>query len=213
MKKLVGIALGLLLTISLNAQDWSPETYKIGTVYEGYVIMNDGKKVAGFIQAGTRDKMQSKITYWSVKGDKGTKETFTVKQIKEYSIAGKTWRAIAYSGGISKKALNFNLHVKNGAIEEYVYYMKWSASSDPKVKSTPPAADYTGKRYTVKNIYKNGAVILASDQLVLGFKKKMPLLVSDHKDMVTKIESKESGYKMMNRSKIIEEYNNWKTSN
>ncbi|MFT4602436.1 MAG: hypothetical protein ACI857_002622 [Arenicella sp.] len=212
MKKLLVLAIALTVTVSLNAQDWSPESYKVGTVYEGHIIMKDGKKVAGFIEANIRTKMQSKITYWSVKGDKGTKETLTVKEITSFTIAGKTWKAIAYSGGISKKALNFNLHVKDGAIEEYVYYSKYTPSTDPKVKSTPPASDYQGRKYESKNIYKNGDVILAGDQLVIGFKKKMPLLVSDNSDMVTKIQAKEPGYKVTNRSKIIEEYNNWKSS-
>jgi hypothetical protein len=58
-------------------------------------------------------------------------------------------------------------------------------------------------------IHKHSGKSMAVATMGLGFKGNMAKMVEDNKELTTKIENKEEGYKFLQYTKIIDEYNAW----
>jgi hypothetical protein len=223
MKKFTFVALFCLLFAGLFAQnqetsvaDWSRDIYKVGKKYPGYVITSDGDKVQGFIKAGSRcstngmgNSNQNFCAFYTNENDKKPTAKYKPKDIKGYMIADKVYESINYSGGLMKKP-NFNLIVKDGAIKTYEWYSTVDGFMTISRQTGESDVDYDKRRYSTKIIFaKTPETPMAHSSLLLKFSKKMAALVSENKELATKVTNKEKGYKMLSMFAIIAEYNEW----
>ncbi|MBP9068249.1 MAG: hypothetical protein KBG47_01990 [Bacteroidia bacterium] len=87
--------------------------------------------------------------------------------------------------------------LKEGAIRQSVYIFKSQTGSGK-----------TGFGES-QFIHKHAGKSMAVATMGLGFKGNMANMVEDNKELATKIENKEEGYKFLQYTKIIGEYNAW----
>lgn len=227
MKKITFIAFFSLIFAGLFAQneetslaDWSRDIYQVGKKYPGYVITKDGDKVKGFIKAGKRcstngmgNSNQNFCAFYSNEGDKKPSAKYKPKDIQGYAIADKVYESINYSGGLMKKP-NFNLIVKEGAIKTYEWYSTVEGFLTISRQTGESDKDFDARRFNTKIIFaKTKDNPIAHSSMLLKFSKKMSELVSENKELSTKVANKEKGYKLFSMFKIIEEYNVWAEEN
>ena len=123
------------------------------------------------------------------------------------------YESINYSGGLLKKP-NFNLVVKEGAIRLYEWYLTKDGFTTMRKQSGENWADFDQRRYeTSLIIAKEPTVAINYAMLGLSFAKKMPPIISDHKELADKVTNKEKGYKWINIFQVIDEYNTWAEEN
>jgi hypothetical protein len=205
MRKTVIAGFFILINLLAFGQDWSPDIYRVGEKYPGYIIKNDGTKIEGYLLAYGRCALnpftpdnQTKVTFYSNPNDKKTKIDYKPEDLKEYVIADKHYVTMNYSGGLFDKPVRFVLVRKEGRIKTCVWY-----EMDPNQAST-------GKPYIEKEVLQKGdEKPIEVTSLVLGFVKKMSELVKEYPELVAKITNKEKGYNVLNIDKIILEYNEW----
>lgn len=228
MKKTIIAALSVLAFIGTSfaqdgtrsSVDWSPEIYKKGKKYPGYIISLDGDTTKGFIKAGSRCAAgglgwsnQNRAEFYLKESDKKPVDKYKPAELKGYKVADKEYESIAYSGGLLKKP-NFNLIVKDGAIRMYEWYATVDNFATVRKQSGESWADFNARRYETNLIVaKKGEKPIEYGMLGLQFAKKMPPLVADNEEMASKISNKEKGYKMLNLFKVIDEYNAWAAAN
>jgi hypothetical protein len=194
---------------NMSAQDWSSKVYKYGTLYPGYVILADGKKVEGFIRYDDRYSMQNDITFFADKEDKKSKLKYSTGDLKEYMVADKLYHCIHYSGGLMAKPIKGNLVVKKGCITEYVWYDKIEGAAMIQRGPNESEEDFYNRIYPPKTVYKNqnAEEVRSVDYFALKFADKMAEFVGDNKELANKVRNKEKGYGMLQILNIIAEYN------
>jgi hypothetical protein len=211
--KIKGLLLAAIALISLSAsaQDWSQDVYKYGEQYPGYVIMEDGTKVEGFIKYKNRSIMQREVVFFSEKGNNKTKTKYKSADLKEYKVADKLYHCINYSGGLNKKAIRGNLVISEGCIMEYRWYGNIELSEGRKVNRGPGESydAFLDRKYPPETVYyKEGDERpVTTDYFALKFAKKMSEYIADNAELSAKVASKEKGYRMLAILTIIEEYN------
>lgn len=205
-KKLLVSLVALSAFVSFS-QDWDPSIYKQGEQYPGYVIDNKGNKIEGYIKYTNRSSIQSIVYLYKEKDNRKTKTRYKAKDLKEYKMADKMYHCIAYSGGLSKKAIRGNLLVEDGCIS----YYKWYNGSDIPARRNPGEnyEAYMNRIYPPVTVYRNTNtnVIKTNDSFILGFAKRMSAFVKDDAELAAKVKGKEKGYRMLSIMKIMEEYN------
>lgn len=223
-KQIIVIAITLIGSVTGFSQnsdgnptvDWSPEIYQVGKIYPGYVIKSDGDTIKGFLKAQNRCSIggigssnQNKALFYTNKSDRKPAEKYQPKDIKGYKIADKLYESINYSGGLFNKP-NFNLVVEDGAIRLYEWYATVENYSTLRKQSGESWQDYDKRRFDTNIIVaKDPTEPIEYGKLGLGFKKKMPPLISDNPEMARKVANKEKGYTFLNLFDVIEEYNEW----
>lgn len=98
----------------------------------------------------------------------------------------------SYAGEMEQAFLNVAVY---GPVTVYNYY-NYNESAE-KPKSITQYMQLPDAEITIVN------------KMMLGFSKKMPKYIEDYTDLAKKVSKKEKGYKFMQLSKIIEEYNQW----
>jgi hypothetical protein len=231
MKTLVTlITLGLTITYSsaqvrqnsgIQSQvDWSPEVYQVGKKYSGYIIKLDGDTVNGYIKAlqrtvvdGMGHSNQNRVYFYVNESDRKPQDKYKPNELKGYLIADKLYESINYSGGLFNKP-NFNIVIQDGAIRQYEWYSTRDGFSMMKIQSGESWAEFDDRRYETKLIIaKEPTDPIEYGMLGMSFAKKMPIMIHDHKELTTKVENKEEGYKWTNFFEVIDEYNAWAAEN
>jgi hypothetical protein len=83
-----------------------------------------------------------------------------------------------------------------------------------KIQSGESWAEFDDRRYETKLIIaKEPTDPIEYGMLGMSFAKKMPIMIHDHKELTTKVENKEEGYKWTNFFEVIDEYNAWAAEN
>lgn len=225
MKRIYGLGLVAAMLISFNSiaqdnnpgtADWSPEVYRVGEKYPGYIIKQDGDTIQGYLKAqqrcsinGIGNSNQNMALFYLSEADKKPTAKYKPKDIKGYKIADKVYEAINYSGGLFKKP-NFNVVVTEGAIRLYEWYATAENFNSINQQSGESWMDFDARRFETKTIVaKNPTEPIEAGILGMGFKKKMSVLVEDNAAMTEKIKNGEKGYKFINIYKVINEYNQW----
>lgn len=196
--------------------DWSPEIYRVGKMYPGYIVKIGGDTIKGFIKADDRCSIagigssnQNLVKFYVHESDKKPAEKYKPGDITGYKIADKVYESINYSGGMFKKA-NFNLVVEDGAIRLYEWYSTVDNYGTVSKQSGETWQHYDGRRFETKLIVaKDPTEPIEYGMLGLSFKKKMPPLISDNPEMATKVANKEKGYTFLHLFDVIKEYNAW----
>lgn len=224
MKRLKLVALGLIISLNSFSQnnngssqaDWSPDIYRVGQKYPGYIIKLDGDTIQGFLKADSRCSIggmgssnQNTAEFYLHESDKKPVGKYKPDEIKGYKIADKIYESINYSGGLFKKP-NFNLVVEDGAIRLYEWYATVENYSTLTKQSGESWKEFDQRRFETKLIVaKNPTEPIEFSMLGLSFAKKMPELISDNPEMTKKVENKEKGYTFINIYEVINEYNKW----
>lgn len=224
MKRIKLVALSLIISLHAFSQndngtsraDWSPDVYKVGQKYPGYIIKLDGDTIHGFLKADSRCSIggmgssnQNTAEFYLHESDKKPVEKYKPDELKGYKIADKIYESINYSGGLFKKP-NFNLVVEDGAIRLYEWYATVENYSTLTKQSGESWKEFDQRRFETKLIVaKDPTDPIEFSMLGLSFAKKMPELISDNSEMTQKVENKEKGYTFINIYEVIEEYNKW----
>lgn len=201
---------------STSQADWSPEIYRVGTIYPGYIIKLDGDTIQGFIKADTRcssggigSSNQNLVQFFTSKTDKKPAAKYKPADIKGYKIADKVYESINYSGGLFKKP-NFNLVVEEGTIRIYEWYATVENYNSVFKQSGESWSDFDARRFDTKLIVaKVPTEPIEFSMLGLSFAKKMPPMIADHKELAQKVGDKEKGYSFLKIFEVIREYNEW----
>lgn len=192
-----------------NAQDWSTDVYQYSEEYPGYIIEEDGTKKEGFITYKNRYTMQNEVIFYGEKGNKKTKEKYKTADLKEYKVADKVYHCISYSGGLLKKPIRANLLIKEGCINQYVWYNRADNYMVMQQGENETDEEFNKRKYPpVWVVNKAGTNEPKSiDQFGLKYKSKMAEFVAENPELAKKIEEGEKGYGMLAFEKIIDEYN------
>jgi len=199
-----------------TSADWSPELYRVGKMYPGYIIKLDGDTVQGFIKADSRCSIggigssnQNSAAFYLNETDKKPVEKYKPGEIKGYKVADKVYESITYSGGLMKKP-NFNIVVSDGKIRVYEWYSTVENYMSLHQQSGESWQDYDNRCYETKTLFaKDPTEPIELGMLGMQFAKKMPELISDNAEMAKKVADKEKGYKFIDMFAVVEEYNKW----
>lgn len=218
------LTFSLLLSFTITAQsdglrsqvDWSPDVYEIGKKYRGYIIKLNGDTVDGYIKAlsktvvdGMGHSNQNRVYFYVNESDRKPVDKYKPDELKGYLIADKLYESINYSGGLFKKA-NFNIIIGDGAIRQYEWYSTRDGFNMMRQQTGESWADFDHRRYETKLIIaKEPTEPIEYELLGMNFAKKMAVMVSDYKELATKVSNKEKGYKWVNFFDVINEYNQW----
>ncbi|HET6992562.1 MAG TPA: hypothetical protein VFJ43_14610 [Bacteroidia bacterium] len=202
MKKITAIAALLMLTMTVGAQDWSGNVYKIGEIYPGYYVGLTGDTVQGYFRMGDQVGNQTTCTYYKNETDKKPTAKYGPEDISAYKVGDKMYRAIHYSGGLTAKPIRFNLITKDGAITQFKWYEEDLTVYPRKI---------TEKEVYVNYHYKdnNEPRVLGHDETVMRFAKNFSEFVGDDKELSDKIANKEKKYSAFQMYDIMDEYNEW----
>ena len=216
MKTLSTLLVISLFSLTLFAQDsdWSKDVYNVGELYPGHIIKLNGEKVEGHIQAqqrcgltGVTHSNQTRVIFYTDPNNKKSKTVYKPEELKGYLIADKEYKAMNYSGGLMKKPVRFVLKKVDGAIAQYEW---WSYD---EMKPGDEGYRVGAKKYNSTLLFQKGDEMPKPyNSYAMGFSKKFPELISDHKELAAKVAKKEKGYKMLNMFDVIEEYNAWKAN-
>jgi len=209
---LANIILALLIAnpTPTPTQDWSSDVYKVGTMYPGHVINSKGEKIEGHIKAGNRVENEKKVLFYSDPKNKKSKVVYKTSDLKGYEVADKVYKAMAYSGGLSGKAIRCLLLVEPGRISQYVWYEFAEGYLTMARGTNESIEDYHKRYYVDKIVYQNGdGKPMEHTSFGMGFAKKMSKFIEDYPELAKKVANKEKGYKMLKIAEIIKEYNEW----
>ena len=205
MKKNVLIFFALFLFASLQAQsDFTPPYYQLGKLYVGYVVLNDGTKVDGYIQAqvpASDDLLagsnQTRVIFYKNPQDKKTKTIYKPQDLRAYKIDDKEYHSLDYGDLIGPKQ-NFVLFKKEGRIRTYGWYVNDSDKRTLEEKLVLRKGD--------EKPFDMGSMLLS-------FSKKMSEIVQEDAELAAKITAKVKGYGLFNVLEIVAEYNDWYAKN
>ena len=207
--KVWGVALLMLLSITVKAQDWSTDVYKYGESYEGYVIEKSGKKIEGFIKYRNRVAMQDDIIFYKVKDNPSTKTKYMPEDLKEFKVGDKLYHCINYSGGASLGKIKANLLRIDGCIKTYTWYERADSYNSLQKREGESDEDFGNRMFPSSTAYfKDGDEMAVNDAYFeANFEKNMASYLSDNKELSKKVKSGASGYQFFNIADIFAEYN------
>lgn len=191
----------VIACLPLAAQDWSG--YRTGEQYPGYIILNDGTKLEGYIEAQPRcmaaeafadNSNQNRVIFYSEYRNKKTRSIYKPDQVKEYKIAEKVYRSIYYSGGLISKALRFVLLTADGPLARFTWYTDNGTVNRPDIQE-------------IHLLQKGDDKPVDLSLFALNFSKKMSELVYDCGELSDKVAAKAKGYSFLQLDAIVDEYN------
>ncbi len=188
MKNIV-LACALLLTVSYV---WAQQTY--------FNAGNFNKDLPGKILTKTGEVKDATITYEHPDFLKLMKRPLLTSNgpidkstLDAFQVDNRTWVFRKTPTGTYWVILQ-----RQGAIEVFDYL-----TSDSKGTIT--------NVITVGSVIKKGDTQLVNSELMIGFKKKMTPLVSDHAELAAKVGG--SGYGFLQYLNVVDEYNTWYEKN
>ena len=204
MKKSILLITICFLSVTVGySQDWS--NYRIGVLYPGYVIKNDGTKIEGYIYSQIRasalhlglwNDNQTRVAFYTDPQDRNSRMVFTPEDLKEYMINGKIYRSMNFSGGLSSRAMRFLLLVRDGRISQYVWYENIGTDTHPNFRE--------------KTVIRRGTETpIEISTLTLNFSRRVSELVRGYPELAARVARRERGYRLLNLFQIIEKYNEW----
>lgn len=202
----------LLISIAftVQSQDWNSSDYTYGELYEGFIVLKDGEKIAGHIKYQNRVKMQDEIVFFRDKDVPGTKKRYYPKELIEYQVGDKYYHVLENYGskvGFTPKAVL----VRNaGCLITYVYYER-SAEYNKLVQGDEEEGEEFGDRKYPETLLvkeKGTAEIYKVEDIQPEFDKVMSKLVRSNKELSNRVKQKVSGYTYDRFDHIVEEFNN-----
>ncbi|MGB1037390.1 MAG: hypothetical protein ACPGYY_02005 [Bacteroidia bacterium] len=199
------IAMTLLaMSFGSYADEWDPELYQIGKIYPGYIVSKTGDTTHGYIRAQShyakKNSNQTICHFYDREDDRQPSMSYKPATLKGYTIGDKNYESIPYSGGLTSKVSSFVHRTSKGAISMYNYY--WYEDGSSGAPNTTPGIKST------QLFWKEGdSKVKSMTSFAMGFKKKFPEYIKEHKELASKVANKEKGYKAFNIYAIIEEYN------
>jgi hypothetical protein len=190
--KLIVFAFLLAFLFESNAQD------HLGRLHPGYVINNNQEFLNGFILMENKIDNQSRVKFYTEDNIRTKPVTYKPEDIAGYKVADRIYDAIPF-GDIRANKLNFVLRVGDGEIKTYLWYH--NEKNVHKVIHEDKLESYMVLRKGDEKPVNIAKFIL--------FAKNMSEYVKDHSDLSERIVKKEKGYGLLNLDKIIEEYNEW----
>jgi hypothetical protein len=214
--KTILLALVLVVTQAMLAQNFDPAIYQVGKKYPGYVIKLNNDTVRGFIEAKERCAVggvgysnQNRCEFYLNETDRKATEKYGPKDIKGYMIADKFYKSIAYSGGLMKSN-NFCLQTRIGRISSYVWYSTKDGFVNMNRGGSESQEDFDKRRYEADDLYqKLDEDPVTWTKIVMSYAKVVPAMMSDYPDLAEKIKNKEKGYKIDHFFDALEEYNKY----
>lgn len=210
----------LIFTAPLFAQIASvarPVSLAFEQWYKGTVTTNDNQVFEGEIQWINRQYNQRRVNFKSPPGTK----VYTKADLKSYTMNGQEYLFVD-DPNYGKR---YVARMVEGGLSVYFYYILKSESSIKATNTVERQEDgkvvnhleFTKERkdedfeevMLVKRHDKEKFTNLSDPSFALSFKKAMSKLVDDNPELATKIANKEKGYRMLQRDKIILEYNKW----
>ncbi|MDX2361262.1 MAG: hypothetical protein QNK23_10675 [Crocinitomicaceae bacterium] len=199
-----------LLTIGVNAQDWSTDTYKYGEQYEGYIIDAEGNKIEGYIKYRNRVIMQEEVIFYKVKDNPSTKKKYLASNLTEYKVGDKLYHCINYSGGQGRQTQG-NLVVNGeGCIKQYVWYTMSSGYNTLKKHDGESDEDFGNRKFPSNRVYYKFGDEIAVDNAYFeaDFAKNLSKYLAENKVLAKKVKTKQGGYtKILNLRSIFDEFN------
>ena len=191
------------------AQPWSSAEFKVGESYPGTVVLKDGTTLEGFVKYRNQYKMQTEVIFFTERNVNKTKENYFPKEVQEYTVAGKTYHCIHYTGGLFKKELGFVWLQEEGCISRYKYFSKAEGYNMMRKGPGESQEDFEKRLYPDKTVYqKEGDEYpVESQSFALKFSKKMSEFISDNAELAGKVADKEKGYRLGAMYDIIKQYN------
>lgn len=207
--KVWGVALFVLFSLTVNAQDWSTDVYKYGESYEGYVIEKSGKKIEGFIKYRNRFAMQEDIIFYKDKDNPSSKKKYMPEDLKEYKVGDKLYHCINYSGGATLGTIKANLFIADGCIKTYTWYDRADSYNSLQKREGESDEDFGNRMFPPSTVYfKEGDGMAVNDAYFeANFEKNMAAYISDNKELSKKVKSGASGYHFINIADIFAEFN------
>lgn len=212
MKKLIIIPIIIFLVNTINAQYngyFSKDLYAKNKKYPGWVILKNGDKKEGFIEARDPVANEKAVHFYEKEEDKKPFKKYEPSEVKEYQLGHLHYVTMPYSGGIvSKDQFVLVQQDGEGAIKScYWYDMEISQQLRGKYQQESDE-QYFNAQFPSKVVYfREGVKPLEHQSLLLGFAKKMAELTKDVPEISKKITDKEKGYKMLDIYDIIKEFN------
>jgi len=194
------IALALIIAIPGIAQTEhqkaasSIDYYKLGTYVPGMLIYKDGtiEEWSGIeYQNPERIKKLDNMLYYNKPGQMA-RASVSQTDLEAFEIGNNKWGRITHDG-----EEQFGILHTEGAITVY------SIFKIPVIRET---GDYIEERF----IKKLDQEPISFVKFMFKYKKLIVALVEDNQELVSKIKSKEKGYKgLLNSEKVMAEYNLW----
>ncbi len=189
---------------------FSKDLYRQGTKYAGYVVLESGDTLNGFIKAKDPVAMEKTVHFYETEKQKKPTKKYKPADLKGYKIAHLNYLKMAYSGGLMAKPKRFVLVEKDGAIKRCIWYDLDETKILAAQYKGQSDEDYFNMKYPSKSVYyKEGEKPLEHQMILLGFAKKFSKFTADYASLSSKIKNKEKGYKALNVYKIIDDYNTW----
>lgn len=192
----------------LYSQDWNGTTYQYYQPYNGYVVLQNGDTLRGYILHGDRISNQKNCVFYPDITKKSNTKIYKPKDLKSYSVADKVYVTIHFSGGLLSKPESFVLLTKSGRISRFTYYSREQSILGAIRRNDETEAQFDARVSKDEIVWvKEGQEPLQYAALVLGFAKKVSKLVDDYPELSAKVANKEKGYGITSMNDIVDEYN------
>ena len=184
-------ALVLLTSANLSAQD-----YRVGQIYEGYIIKNDGSRVEGFIRYGSLQQNSGICEFYTDKNNRKTRKKYKVKDIAGYKVGSEEYISVVFRSVLKQRVF--------AKIESKGHIMVLAIAE--------PSSENPGTYEYVMGLKKGDEDAIGVARFV-RFAKQMSEYISDYEELAEKVKNKEKGYRLLSMMEIIEEYNEWYEEN
>ncbi|MGB0861585.1 MAG: hypothetical protein ACPG19_14305 [Saprospiraceae bacterium] len=181
----------LLFTFSNNVK--AQNDYRVGELYEGYIIKKDNSREEGYIIYQNPLQRREKVIFYKNKNDKRSSKKYKPKELNGYKVGSIEFRTIKYKMLMIKMTI-FAEIVTKGHITVFNV-----ANNYDEIK----------REYNSEMILQKGDDEAVSSSKFLRFSKKMSAYIKDHKELAKKVKNKEKGYRLLSMLAIIKEYNEW----
>ena len=207
-----------LCTIVSNAQEKN-DSVKLFTIYPGYVVLNSGDTLKGYLMLKNKISNQGKVFFFKTADSKEPSAKYEPKDIKAYKVANRFYESMKYSPEYTTMRYCFLLRTTTGHINLYEAYYDdkkrikidekdiWNSKIDFSFREDELKEQLLGCRKG-EELQDFGSL-----PYLMKFKKSMSEYLSDCPEIAKKIVGKEEGYVYGNLEKIIIEYNDWYLKN
>lgn len=192
---IVSMALPVLAQTENQKAANSIDFNKLGTYVPGTLYFKDGKveEVKDGIEYQNPEdakKLDNKLYY--NKANQSARASVSKSDLEAFVVGGNKWVRITHDGDEQ-----FGIMHIDGAIKDYSLF---------KIKTVRVTGDYIEERF----IKKLNEEPIPGTKFMMKYKKTIVELVKDNKELVSKINAKEKGYKGFTRyEKVLKEYNEW----
>jgi len=190
--------------------EWFSDEFLQGGIYPGFVFELKGDTTKGFIEYKSRTDMQNKVVFYRDLNDKKSKVIIKPETVRGYKVAGKEYRAIHYSGGLSAGPVKFLLIKKVGRISLYTWFDEADNYHTMRKGSYETQAAYEVRLYPSKEIVaKLNEKPIELSLLGMSYTKKFSEMTADYPEFSKKVADEEEGYGSVKIYENIDEYNKY----